>query len=100
MALSGKIKARRFINRTTLLLLFTLAVHSFSANAQENSIRKTGLDPESQAGNGDKYIHLASNLNMEARAVPLHGPVNSPYAELKPTLSPDGTRLYFSRAHH
>jgi len=37
---------------------------------------------------------------MEARAVPMHGSVNSPYAELKPTLAPDGSRLYFSRSFH
>ena len=30
----------------------------------------------------------------------MHGSGNSPVAELKPTLSPDGTKLYFSRSNH
>jgi hypothetical protein len=55
---------------------------------------------QSQVSNAIKNIHLIANANGEIAAEPLHANVNSPYAELKPTLSPDGTRLYFSRANH
>ncbi len=75
-----------------------LGAYYYAAKAQ--GIQANNVDPESLVSNAYKNIHLTSNLNKEARAVPLHASINSPYAELKPVLSPDGTRLYFSRSFH
>ena len=105
MALSNKIKERGFTHMMILFLFlaffFALGVYSFSAKAQGiESTQNAGNDPESQVSNAEKNIRLVSGLNMEARAVPLHASVNSPYAELKPTLAPGGNRLYFSRSYH
>jgi len=101
MTLTCRIKEKG-LNAIIIGLLFLgLIVYSFSANSQRiESTQNAASDPESQVSNTDKNIRLVSNLNMEARAVPLHASVNSPYAELKPTLAPDGTRLYFSRLFH
>ncbi len=85
MTLRSRIKEKGIHALMILLLFLAMAIYSISANAQESSASKS--------------IRLVSNLNTEARAVPLHASVNSPYAELKPTLSPDGT-LYFSRSNH
>ena len=96
-----KIKERSLDAMMVGLLLLSIVLYSFSAGAQGTEpLQKAAYDPESQVSNAGNKIHLATNLNMEASAVPLHASVNSPYAELKPTLSPDGTRLYFSRSHH
>ncbi len=98
MTLKSRIKERG-INAMMIGLLFLgLVIYSFSAKAQ--GIQNTGYDPISQVSNTDKKIHLATNANMEARAVPLHASINSPYAELKPRVTPDGSRLYISRSYH
>ncbi len=40
------------------------------------------------------------NVNHEIKAEALHESINSPYIELKPVISPNGKRLYFSRHLH
>ena len=82
------------------LLVLAMAIYSYSANAQGIiAVHKTSID-QSQGSNAGKSIRLATSADVEISAVPLNATFNSAYAELKPTLSPDGTRLYFSRAHH
>jgi hypothetical protein len=48
----------------------------------------------------DHDIELADGVNVKAEAVPLNGQINSSYDELKPSLTSNGQRLYFSRALH
>jgi OmpA-OmpF porin, OOP family len=45
-------------------------------------------------------IHVAANVNTEARAIQLQHSINSPYDDIKPRLTPGGDRLYFSRNFH
>jgi hypothetical protein len=49
---------------------------------------------------GPKKIDLAMSVNHNAEVVRLPMEINSPYVELKPALSPNGRRLYFSRSNH
>jgi hypothetical protein len=101
MTIPGRIKERGIRNLIIILLLVALAAYSYSAKAQGiKATQSNAFDPENLVSNATKTIHLASNLNAEARAVPLRASINSPYAELKPMLSPDGSRLYFSRSFH
>jgi OOP family OmpA-OmpF porin len=98
MTRASRIKERGLLKMIFVLLVIFLAAHFYSAKAQE--IQANNFNPESLVSNTGKNIHLTSNLNKEARAVPLHASINSPYAELKPVLTPDGSRLYFSRSFH
>ena len=45
-------------------------------------------------------IKIAGNINQSAQADKLSTNVNSTYVEHSPLLSPDGSRLYFSRQYH
>ena len=92
----------RVINAILIVLVFFIAfVYSKVANAQEmRSIQYTGNDPVNQVISADKKINMLKNSNPDAKAEPLSSTINSPYAELKPTLSPDGSKLYFSRLLH
>ncbi|MFA0963287.1 OmpA family protein [Roseivirga sp. BDSF3-8] len=45
-------------------------------------------------------IKMADNINEDLEAVKLGPEINSPFKELKPLLTEDGTRLYFSRKNH
>jgi hypothetical protein len=58
------------------------------------------IHPVNQVKNASKAIYLAANVNVEAKAVPLHTSINSPYEDIKPRLAPCGKRLYFSRTFH
>lgn len=53
---------------------------------------------ESNAGNSG--IRLVAGINPDARPVELQNAINSPYDDIKPRLTPDGNRLYFSRNFH
>src|SRR5258706_12540685 len=98
MTLANRIKERGLLKMIFVLLVIFLAAHFYSAKAQ--GIQANNVDPESLVSNTGKNIHLTSNLNKEARAVPLHVSINSPYPELKPDLTPDGTIFYCSRSFH
>lgn len=45
-------------------------------------------------------INIAQNVNQDIQADKLSTNVNSTYIEHSPLLSPDGSRLYFSRQYH
>lgn len=49
---------------------------------------------------GDYEIRLASEVKTNSESVALNGMINSGYEELKPTLTPNGKRLYFSRSQY
>ena len=95
MTLSSRIKERG-INALIITLLF-LAAGIYSCVAQTQSVTEHPITLAKNAGNA---IHLDPNAILDANAVALNRAINSPYAELKPTLSPDGNRLYFSRVFH
>ncbi len=100
MTLNSRIKERA-INAAMIALLFvSTGIYSCFAQAQRLKPIQPGDYSISQAGISGKNIRLASNTNVDAIAVPLHAAINSPYAELKPALAPDGNRLYFSRSEH
>jgi hypothetical protein len=62
---------------------------TFAANHPSNGLKTAG-----------KAINHVEDVSLTAKAVPLNLSINSPFIELKPALTPDGKRLYFSRHMH
>ena len=87
------------------LLLIATAIGTCLAQGEPQIEQSEGQPTENPAAdkavtNSDTYIiHLASNLNMSARAEAIEA-INSSFAEYKPALALHGNRLYFSRALH
>ncbi|MDZ4716022.1 MAG: hypothetical protein SH819_11185 [Cytophagales bacterium] len=89
----------RFIEKGFEVALITLMI--FAAEAPCMAQHATNTDAHSQTmKNAGKHIHLAENLNPDAKAKLVSPLINSPYAEHKPYVSHDGKRLYFSRYIH
>src|SRR5260221_8107730 len=99
MTLSIRIKERGINAMMVALFFLALGLYSIAGNAQGTKAVQRKSD-QTQVADAGKSDHVAAPANKEVNAVPLHASVNSAYAELKPTLSPDGSRLYFSRSHH
>ena len=84
-----------------LITLLILGTGIYSCFAQEQIIEGgDGTTGKVVKNSQNSIIHLASNLNLSAKASPLNPSVNSPFAELKPAIALHGNRLYFSRSHH
>lgn len=91
MVLNNKFRQKGVNAALTALLYLLMGVGCF-AQPQAKSLN--------QDKNADNGIQLAANLNLDAKASPLAGSVNSPYMELKPAVAPHGKRMYFSRSMH
>ncbi len=76
-----------------LLFLFVGIYSSFSQSITPGLLQR-GVN------NAGGKIQHAEGINEEAKATPLNNHINGAYAELKPALTPMGTRLYFSRSLH
>jgi hypothetical protein len=48
----------------------------------------------------EKIVRLADNVRLTGKAVPLNADINGAFSEMKPAMSPNGNRLYFSRSNH
>jgi OmpA-OmpF porin, OOP family len=84
-----------------VLLLLSLTIIYASATAQTSSYDYHGdHHPVKQAKTATHRINHAEEINLEAKAVALNTFINSPYDDLKPALTPNGSRLYFSRHIH
>lgn len=91
-----KIKTRiveKGINATMILVVFAAAsIYSCTAEAQ--------TIPTNQAYTANKKVHFAEGINTTVRATALNSTINGAYEEVKPSLTPCGNRLYFSRISH
>ena len=93
--MTHKIKARTIEGALMIFLFLVLGIYSCFAQPSQTT----------QAGHIDKVRNAGSDIrfagvNPEAVAVPLNAFINGPFAELKPALTPNGNRLYFSRSLH
>src|SRR5258706_7815975 len=95
MTLGSRIKERGI--NALIITFILLAGRTYSWVAPAQSVTEHPITLAKNAGNA---IHLDPNAILDANAVALNRAINSPYAELKPSLSPDGNRLYFSRVFH
>jgi hypothetical protein len=77
-----------------LLLFLFIGIYSGFSQSINPGLLQRGVH------NADGKINVAEGINEEVKATPLNTHINGPYAELKPALTPKGTRLYFSRALH
>jgi hypothetical protein len=100
MTLSSRI-TEKGIN-AVIITLVLLAAGIYSCVAQAQSVLNVNYTehPIAAVKNAGNAIHLDPNAILDANAVALNRAINSPYAELKPALTPDGNRLYFSRVFH
>jgi OmpA-OmpF porin, OOP family len=88
-------------DKVSLLIIVLLIGALFnSVQAQSSFDYHDTHHPVKQAKTASGKINYAENVNMEAKAVPLSGEFNSPYDDIKPSLTPCGKRLYFSRHLH
>ncbi|MBS1978102.1 MAG: PD40 domain-containing protein [Bacteroidetes bacterium] len=97
-----KIRTRfieKFIN-AGMVVSVMLFSGLYSCVAQAQSLPTSYLHPISLAKNTTKKIKLSQKVRLESKATALHGSINGPYAEMKPSVAPGGKRLYFSRADH
>lgn len=81
------------INATMVLFVFA-SVSIYSCVAEAQTI------PSNQMYTAGKKIALVEGVNTTLRATPLNSTINGAYEELKPSLTPCGNRLYFSRISH
>lgn len=79
-------------------LILTAILNSVQAQSQFD-FHKTH-HPVNQVKTASGKINYAENVNLEAKALPLSKAFNSPYDDIKPSLTPCGKRLYFSRHLH
>jgi hypothetical protein len=77
-------------------LFFVLGMYTCFA---QGNITVDG-NPLASVHNAGKEIRYAPVNKKAKAAAPLNVFINSPFAELKPALTPNGERLYFSRSLH
>jgi OmpA-OmpF porin, OOP family len=99
MTLSKRITARG-TNVFLLASVILICVLLNSAVAQSGYNYHDTHHPVKQVKTASGKINYAENVNLEAKAVALSNAFNSPYDDIKPSLTPCGKRLYFSRHLH
>jgi hypothetical protein len=96
MTLNSRIKERGINAIIVLVVFFIMSIYSCVAQEQQLD-PNFPRNPVKTAGN---VINVAREVNLEAKAIPMRTSINSPFAELKPSFSPKGDKLYFSRVAH
>jgi OOP family OmpA-OmpF porin len=95
--MEASIKGRAII----IVMMFFILLTGICSAVQAQTVMAYSEDhPISQVKTAGKEIRHANGVNLTAKATPLKIGINSPYMELKPALTPNGNRLYFSRHAH
>jgi hypothetical protein len=92
--------ARKGTNVSLLIIVVLIGAIFSSVQAQSSYDFHDTHHPVKQNKTASGKINYAENVNLEAKAVPLSNAFNSPYDDIKPSLTPCGKRLYFSRHLH
>lgn len=79
-----------------LLLFLIMGMYYCTAQAQQVDPNYTSQPVK----NADKFIDVASHVNLNAKATVMNPSISSPYVEVKPAFAPRGDKLYFSRSGH
>lgn len=91
------------IARKGAMFFLVLSAGINSGQAQTDLYKRTTMDtdnPISQMKTAGQAIRLVENVRTTAKAISLNTSINSPYEDIKPRLTPQGNRLYFSRIYH
>jgi OmpA-OmpF porin, OOP family len=85
-----------------LFVIFVTGIYSCFVQAQviEPMSKLNSTESVSRVKNTQAEIKHAANLAVGTRAVAVNHDINGGFTELKPALSPNGNRLYFSRSEH
>jgi OmpA-OmpF porin, OOP family len=78
--------------KITILLLMALLALTYSVSLQAQSTAK--------AQNALLQTNVSHAAHSDDRAIEMQHSINSPFPDIKPTLTPCGNRLYFSRNYH
>lgn len=98
--MKGNNKIGKAVNPLLMTVFFSFAVvYSSNGQAKVSGMARIDTDDASSKAN-ISTIRYAENVNPDAKATPLNLSINGPYEEVKPRLSPNGNRLYFSRIFH
>ena len=86
----------RIANAIMVILLFVfMGIFSIVTNGQtlnnELAVRYKNANSE---------IRISSEVSLSAKAVPLNHAINSGFDDIKPSVAPNGKRVYFSRFMH
>jgi OOP family OmpA-OmpF porin len=110
MTLNSRITERATNAKIVLVFFLAIGIYSFSAKAQGTQpgqttahdvvIPASEVSPVVAVSSTGENINLLPNLNTKVKSEAMKTVVNSAFSELKPTLAPDGSRLYFSRSNH
>ena len=98
--MEASIKGRAIILVMIFFLLLVTGIFT-QVNAQlARNIKVDNSHPLSQVKTAGKEIDHHNDVNLTAEATALNSGINGPFTELKPALTPNGNRLYFSRHLH
>lgn len=96
--MEASIKGKRIITVIMSAIVFaSVCITSFGQRKKENFDND---HPSNGVKTASNEVNHHEDVNLNAKAVPLNISINSPFIELKPALTPDGKRLYFSRHLH
>lgn len=92
---------RKTINAAFISCLYTVTgVYSCATAHAQSLVDQSASSVLNRFKNAGREIRHAETVNLGSHAEPLHQFINSPYEELKPSVSPSGDKLYFSRHKH
>jgi OmpA-OmpF porin, OOP family len=84
---------KNLYNINQVILSIAFSAFWISGNAQMSA------EHHHKNNTGKAPVHV-EGINHSAKAVRLNAMINGPYEEIKPQLTPEGNRLYFSRHYH
>jgi OOP family OmpA-OmpF porin len=97
--MEASIKGRAITAVVMFFIILTIGLCSV-ANAQTSNMGLPADHPISMVKTAGKKINYVDDINLTAKAVPMNTAINGAFVELKPALTPNGNRLYFSRYLH
>jgi hypothetical protein len=99
--MEARINEKRITAAIFMVAMILIAIFSHVARAQSispvNNVVANNTDNKNKTGN---TINYSANVRIHTKAAAFKSSVNGPFSEIKPALSPDGKRLYFSRVLH
>ena len=98
--MEAKIKEKGINAAVFFFVILVIGICSYNAKAQSSTPNTSAVAGQESQSKEDNTITHASNVKIHTKAESLKSAINGPYEELKPALSPNGKRLYFSRFMH
>src|SRR5688500_11378548 len=89
MKLNNKITAGGIKIVIILLAVLLMSIHSMAQSQTASSSDYHGVyHPVNQANNAGEKINYVPTINLNGKSAPLMSSINSPYDDIKPSLTP------------